>query len=114
MNDASCPLNMCWGTAAAVGINARTIGHRICWPPGDVARHGLAFLMTSLACSLAFVAINYRDGIDRLLRDLPDGLAAGALIGGIAVAAAVELAYHAWCASIRSFVTTNAKTHNGG
>ena len=82
-----------WIATVVAGLLIRWIGWRICWPPGFIGRHVMAFFFATLGCAGMIVVLNYEHSVARLMHDLPDGLGATALIYGILTAAIIERAF---------------------
>ena len=85
-------MSMIWIMVVVAGTSARWVGWRLCWPPGSVGRHAVAFFF-AFAGSAAMIMVLICDGsLSRLMRDIPDGLGAFTLLSAIFTAAIIESA----------------------
>ena len=73
------PTSIYWITSIGAGVLTRWIGWRICWPPGSVGRHALAFFLATLDCAAMMVVLSYEHSGTQLVRDIRDGLGAANL-----------------------------------
>ena len=84
-----------WCVVASSGLTARYVGWLCGTPLGFATRHTLAWFVGIIGCALAILAINFQShsSIGQLMQDLPDGLAAAALVYGIFVATLLECVF---------------------
>ncbi len=90
-----------WSATILVGIYIRWLGWSLRWPPGSLGRHAIAFFCATTGCVGMIFLLNYvfyyEGSSSRLLRDVPEGLGAAAMIFGILCGATIELVF--WLAS---------------
>ena len=75
------------------GGYSRWLGWKLNWPPGLLGRCAIAFFTASMGCAGTILLLSYDGSWSEVIRRIPQGLGAAAIIYGIYLGAVIEFAF---------------------
>ncbi len=70
----------------------------------------MAYFFAAMGSAAMIIVLNYDDSLSRLIRDMPDGLGASALLGSVFIAATIESTF--WLLSTsRAHIVEGSSPH---
>ncbi len=87
-----------WCSTMFFGGYSRWLGWKLNWPPGSLGRRAIPFFAASMGCAATILLLSYDGSWSEVIRSIPQGLGAAAIIYGIYLGAVIEFVF--WLPSV--------------